>query len=123
MKTKQQVIEMYNDISKKYNDVCMERTIEPDYLRVRRENYLKGMLDAIEIIYNDESKDSNVIIIKEKDFEMKNLFDPVVCVFAVQNPCTDCRDKSECLKCPKSCEYVLKIHNEFVENPKERKDD
>lgn len=67
MKNEQQVIEMFKDISKEYNDVFMERTIEPDYLRVRRENYLKGMLDAIEIIYNDESEDSSVIIIQDKN--------------------------------------------------------
>jgi len=123
MKNKQQVIEMFKDISKEYNDVCMERKIEPDYLRVRRENYLKGMLDAIEIIYNDESKDSNVIIVKEKDFEMKKLFDPGICYFAMQNPCTDCQDKSKCMDCKKSCEYVLKIQTEIIKNMKRKRND
>ena len=67
MKNKQQIIEMHKNIAKEYEDVCMERTIEPDYIRYRKENYLKGMLDAIEIIYNDENEDSNVTIIKDKN--------------------------------------------------------
>lgn len=111
MKTKEQIIEMHNEISEQYRDVCMERTIEPDYLRIRKENYLKGILDAIEIIYNNESKDSNVIIVKDKDFEMQKLFDPGVCYLAMQNPCTECSDKSKCLDCTKACEYVLAIYS------------
>ena len=57
----------------------------------------------------------------------KNLrkhFEPAICYWANKNPCSNCRDKSECLQCPKACEYVQSIYEELVKNiKKEQKND
>ena len=53
--------------------------------------------------------------------EKMKLYDSGICYWAGKNPCTDCRDKSKCLECDKSFEYVLSIHNEIVKNIKENK--
>lgn len=50
----------------------------------------------------------------------KKLYDSGICYWAGKNPCTDCRDKSKCLECDKSFEYVLAIHNEIVKNIKQK---
>lgn len=44
------------------------------------------------------------------------LFDPGICYWAGLNPCTDCRDKSKCLECIKSYEYVQEIYKEVIKN-------
>ena len=54
---------------------------------------------------------------------MEKLFDPGVCYWATLNPCTDCQDKSRCMDCTKSCEYVLKIQTEIIKNMKRKKND
>ena len=50
----------------------------------------------------------------------KKLFAPGFCYWATLNPCTECRDKSKCLECTKSIEYVQELHNEIVKNMKEK---
>lgn len=47
---------------------------------------------------------------------MNQLFEPGFCYWATLNPCTECKDKSKCLECTKSVEYVQTIHNEMVKN-------
>lgn len=50
------------------------------------------------------------------------LFEPGICYWATKNPCTDCRDKSKCIECDKSCEYVLAIHNEIIKEIKKNEE-
>ena len=52
----------------------------------------------------------------------KKLFDPGFCYWSGLNPCTECRDKSKCLECTKSIEYIQEFYNEIVKNLKEQKD-
>lgn len=51
---------------------------------------------------------------------MGKLFDPGFCYWATLNPCTECRDKSKCLECVRSIEYVQELYNEIVKNMKKK---
>lgn len=55
MKSEEDIIKMYDNVWVDYRDVCMRyKATNTDYLLYRQEHYLKGFLDALEIILNSE---------------------------------------------------------------------
>lgn len=55
MKTKEEIIKMYDNVWDEYRSVCMQyKATKTDYLLYRQENYLKGFCDALEIVLNAE---------------------------------------------------------------------
>ena len=43
-------------------------------------------------------------------------YSPEIYCWAISNPCTDCRDKSKCVGCTKSVEYVREVYIQAAKN-------
>jgi hypothetical protein len=94
---------MSNEILVKFNREDLEKICKSPYCRVFK-YCLRSDNDLI-----------RCNLIEPRNFKMLDkTYDPLICCLVMQNPCTDCRDKSKCLDCPKACEYVQAIYNELV---------
>ena len=109
METKEQKIERLKKENKDFKE----------YIKLVKKSKVIELGLTQAVLKNIEYNEQKIKELEDKTGEMK-LFAPGFCYWATLNPCTECRDKSKCLECTKSIEYVQELHNEIVKNMKEK---